>query len=170
VRAGVLTISDKGSKGERADESGPCIRAVLERNGVRVTQYRVVPDEQEKISESLREWSDVEGLDLVITTGGTGLSPRDVTPEATASVIERPVPGIAEAIRAEGMKHTARAMLSRGTAGVRGRTLIVNLPGSLKAVKESLETVVPALIHGIGVLRGTATECGSSREPKSEKG
>lgn len=170
MRAGVLTISDKGSKGERADESGQRIRSVLERNGVRVTHYRIVPDEQEKISESLKEWSDVEGLDLVITTGGTGLSPRDVTPEATASVIERPVPGIAEAIRAQGMKHTARAMLSRGTAGVRGGTLIVNLPGSLKAVKESIETILPALIHGVEILQGTATECGSHREPKSEKG
>jgi molybdenum cofactor synthesis domain-containing protein len=161
VRAGVLTISDKGSRGERVDESGEVIRDLLEREGVEVTRYDIVPDEYEKIRLFLIEWSDKAKLDLIFTTGGTGLSSRDVTPEATASILERTAPGISEAIRAEGMKKTIRAMLSRGTAGVRSKTLIVNLPGSPKAVRESIETILPALFHGLEVLQGGAVECSS---------
>ncbi len=161
MRAGVLTISDKGSRGERADESGPLIRSILERHGLAVSCYLVIPDEFETICRHLKTWTDVEHLDVIVTTGGTGLSPRDVTPEATASVVDRAIPGIGEAIRAEGMKHTPRAMLSRCTSGVRGQTLIVNLPGTPRAVRESLERIMPALLHAIGILQGNVEECGS---------
>jgi molybdopterin adenylyltransferase len=162
MRAGILTISDKGARGERMDESGQTIRALLERDGVEVTHYSIVPDEADQIRTILTEWSDARRLDLILTTGGTGLSPRDVTPEATASILERTAPGISEAIRAEGMKKTMRAMLSRGTAGVRGSTLIVNLPGSTRAVRESLEAILAVLFHGIEILQGTSGECGSN--------
>lgn len=155
---GVLTVSDKGSKGERVDESGRVIQGCLASLGVRNTKYDIVPDERDSISDTLRKWAD-EGLDLILTTGGTGLAPRDVTPEATLDVVERMVPGFCEAMRAEGLKYTPLAMLSRAVAGVRGRTLIVNLPGSPKAVKECLEAILPALPHAIETVRGQAAEC-----------
>ena len=159
IEAGVLTISDKGSRGEREDLSGEAIRSMLDAAGARVARTKIVPDEEERIRAALLEWSDGDGLDLILTTGGTGFSPRDVTPEATASVIERPAPGIGEAIRAEGMKKTPHAILSRGVAGIRGATLIVNLPGSPRAVRESMDAVMTALVHGIEVLKGQAVEC-----------
>jgi molybdenum cofactor synthesis domain-containing protein len=129
-RAGILTVSDKGARGEREDTSGAAIRALLLTIDVAIEGYEVIPDELSLISEQLSQWADADNLDLIVTTGGTGLGPRDVTPEATLGVVHYEVIGLAEAMRAEGLKHTPMAMLSRGVAGVRGRTLIVNLPGS----------------------------------------
>lgn len=160
VRAGILTVSDKGSRGEREDRSGQAIRKILEEQGVRVERAEVVPDEIPAIRERLIAWADRDQLDLVLTTGGTGFSARDVTPEATLPVLDKQAPGISEAIRAEGWKQTPRAILSRGVAGIRGRTIIVNLPGSVRAVEESLEILFPALFHGIEILKGETSECG----------
>ena len=154
MRAGVLTISDKASKGERVDTSGAAIAELLATIDASIDRSDVVPDEAPQISDTLRSWADSDELDLIITTGGTGLSPRDVTPEATAAVIERPAPGLSELMRSEGMKHTPMAALSRGVAGVRGRCLIVNLPGSEKGVRESLTAVIDILPHAVEILRG----------------
>jgi len=156
--AGVLTVSDKGSRGERVDESGKVIKEVLLSLGAGEIKYGIVPDEKQAISGKLREWSDA-GVDLVLTTGGTGLTPRDVTPEATLDVLDRVAPGFAEAMRAYGMKQTPVAMLSRAVSGIRNKTLIINLPGSPKAVKECLEAISPALPHAIETVRGQASEC-----------
>jgi molybdopterin adenylyltransferase len=156
--AGVLTVSDKGSRGERVDESGQVIKAALVSLGASEIKYGIVPDERPAISAKLREWSDA-GVDLVLTTGGTGLTPRDVTPEATLDVLDRVAPGFAEAMRAYGMKQTPQAMLSRAVAGIRKKTLIINMPGSPKAVKECLEAISPALPHAIETVRGQASEC-----------
>mgnify|MGYP001592996308 CR=1 FL=1 len=155
--AGVLTISDKGAAGQREDRSGPAIGEVLSALGGSVVRSDVVPDEPAAIQDRLRQWAG-DGLDLIITTGGTGLGPRDITPEATLGVVDRLVPGIAETLRAQGLKATPHAMLSRGVAGVRGRCLIINLPGSPKAVREGMEVVRPALVHAIELLRGEYTE------------
>ncbi len=155
---GILTASDKGSKGDRQDESGPTIQRCLDGMGIQWVKYAIVPDEKQAIMDTLQEWTDA-GLDLIFTTGGTGLSPRDVTPDATVAMADRLVPGISEAIRAEGMKKTPMAMLSRAVAAVRRRTLIINLPGSPRAVTESLEVIRPALLHAIETLRGEAAEC-----------
>jgi molybdopterin adenylyltransferase len=157
MRTGILTVSDKGTRGERVDTSGPAIREMLEAAGAEVVRTLIVPDEPEEIRAVLIAWSD-EGLDLVLTTGGTGFSPRDQTPEATRSVIEREAPGIAEAMRAAGMLKTPKAMLSRAVAGIRGKTLIINLPGSERSVRESLGAVIGVLPHGIEILQGTASE------------
>ena len=154
IRAGILTVSDKGSRGQRVDTSGAAIREMLAEVGAVVQQYAVVPDEVEEIAAHLRLWSDDDSCDLILTTGGTGLSPRDVTPEATLSVVARLVPGMAEAIRQEGLRHTPRAMLSRAVAGVRGNTLIINLPGSEKAVRESLAFLLPVLEHAVETVKG----------------
>lgn len=154
MRVGVLTVSDKGSRGEREDTSGAAIRELVVGNGAEVVRSQVTPDEREQISAVLRAWCDAGDLDLVMTTGGTGLAARDVTPEATLDIAERLVPGIAEAMRAEGMRHTPRAMLSRGVVAARGRTLIVNLPGSEKGVRESLGAVLAVLPHAVELLRG----------------
>ncbi len=155
MRAGVLTISDKASKGERVDTSGAAIAELLGTIGASIERTDVVPDEAPQISDTLRSWADSGELDLIITTGGTGLSPRDVTPEATAEVIERPAPGLGELMRSEGLKHTPMAALSRGVAGVRGRCLIVNLPGSEKGVRQSLAAVIDILPHAVEILRGS---------------
>ncbi len=157
--AGILTLSDKGALGEREDRSGPLIREALEKAGFQVLAYRVIPDDYEEILVVLLDWVDRKGLDLIMTTGGTGLSPRDVTPEATRAAIEREIPGIAEAIRWEGLKHTPFAMLSRGLAGVRKESLIINLPGSPKAVEESLAVVLPVLHHALEKIKGVSKEC-----------
>jgi molybdenum cofactor synthesis domain-containing protein len=158
MKVGILTVSDKGARGEREDRSGPAIRQMMEAAGGEIVRAKIVPDEQDEIRAALIEWSD-EGLDLILTTGGTGFSPRDWTPEATKAVLDRETPGIAEAMRRAGMEKTPTAMLSRAAAGIRKRTLIVNLPGSEKAVRESLEAILPALPHGVEVLKGTASEC-----------
>ncbi|HIP96800.1 MAG TPA: MogA/MoaB family molybdenum cofactor biosynthesis protein [Anaerolineae bacterium] len=154
ISVGILTVSDRSYRGEREDASGPLIRQlVAERLGAVVELEDVVPDERDVIASTLVVWCD-EGLDLILTTGGTGFAPRDVTPEATKDVIEREAPGLAEAMRAEGLKATPHAMLSRAIAGIRGSTLIVNLPGSPRAVQEGLEVILPALPHGIEILKG----------------
>ena len=159
ITVAVLTLSDKGSKGEREDLSGPLIRDMLKSINAEVRFYDVLPDEKELIKEKLLEYA--EKVDLILTTGGTGLAPRDVTPEATLEVIDRQVTGIAEAMRFAGYKKTKRAMLSRAVAGVRGRTLIINLPGSPKAVQENLEVIIDALPHAIEKIKGDTSECGS---------
>lgn len=161
IRLGILTVSDKGSRGEREDASGRVIKETLARLDANLVKYDVVPDEGEVISGRLVEWVDEEGIDLILTTGGTGLTPRDVTPEATLAVVQRLAPGFVEAMRAESLKVTPTALLSRAVCGIRGRSLIVNLPGSPKAVRECLEVILPALPHAIETLRGEAGECGS---------
>ena len=149
----VLTSSDAGARGEREDTSGQALKAALAGPAFELKHYAVVPDDQPAIEAALREWAD-GGVDLILTTGGTGFTERDVTPEATRAVCEREAPGIAEAMRAHGVAKTPLAMLSRGIAGVRGRTLIVNLPGSTKAVQEGMEVLLPVLPHALGQLTG----------------
>ena len=157
-RVGILTASDKGARGEREDVSGPRIRSLLSADYEAVA-YTVVPDDRETIARELIRLSNEVGCDLILTTGGTGFAPRDVTPEATRDVCDRMAPGIAEAIRAQSMRITSRAMLSRGVSGIRGRTLIVNLPGSPKAVEESMAVFLDVVGHGLNLLRGTDGEC-----------
>ena len=147
ITVAILTLSDKGARGEREDLSGPAIREMIKEIGGVVEYYEVIPDEREMIKEKLIEYS--KKADVILTTGGTGLSPRDVTPEATIEVIDREIPGMAEAMRSEGLKKTKRAMLSRAVAGVRDKCLIVNLPGSLKAVREGLEVVLEVIPHAV---------------------
>ncbi len=158
-RAAIITASDSGYRGEREDLSGPAIREILEREGYEVISMDILPDDQVMLAGKLQEIADSEKAELILTTGGTGFSERDVTPEATEEVIERKVPGIPEAIRAYSMTITKRAMLSRATAGIRGKTLIINLPGSPKAVRESLEYIIDALTHGLEILSGEARDC-----------
>lgn len=167
MRAGVLTISDKASRGERADTSGAAIAELLASIDATVERSDVVADEAPLISETLRRWADGDDLDVIITTGGTGLGPRDVTPEATAAVIERPVPGLGELMRAKGLQHTPMAALSRGVAGVRGRCLIVNLPGSERGVRENLSAVIDLLPHAVGLLRGRVGDHVAPSQPPS---
>ena len=167
TRAGILTVSDRGYRGEYRDLSGPAIRELVSaRLGATVELDAIVPDERMVIAETLKVWADEAGLDLVLTTGGTGFAPRDVTPEATRDVIKREAPGLAEAMRAASLQITPHAMLSRAVAGIRGQTLIINLPGSPKAVRENLETILPALPHALELLRG---EKGADRHPDAEK-
>ncbi|MDP2720200.1 MAG: MogA/MoaB family molybdenum cofactor biosynthesis protein [Dehalococcoidia bacterium] len=156
---GVLTVSDKGARGERTDESGPAIREILESIGGKMIEYAVVPDERIIISATLSRWADTGNLDIILTSGGTGLSPRDFTPEATLFIVDRLVPGLPEAIRAESFKKSPAGILSRGVAGIRKSCLIINLPGSVKAVRECLDIILPALPHALEVLKGDATEC-----------
>jgi molybdopterin adenylyltransferase len=159
-RVAVLTVSDRSSAGVRPDVSGLVVRdLVLAGLPCEVVQYRVVPDERPAIEAALRTWADDGVADLVLTTGGTGLAPRDITPEATRAVLEREVPGIPEAMRAASLAKTPFAMLSRMVAGTRGRTLIVNLPGSPKAVRENLAVILPALGHGLDKLLGDPEDC-----------
>lgn len=158
--AAVITLSDKGAKGEREDKSGPLIVKMLEEAGYQVEETLLLPDEQKPLEQQLMRLADQRQISLILTTGGTGFSKRDVTPEATIAVCDRMARGIAEAIRGYSMTITKRAMLSRAESGIRKGTLIVNLPGSPKAVKESLEFVLPVLEHGLGILRGTEGECG----------
>ncbi len=159
-RAGILTVSDKGWRGERQDRSGEAIREILSETGAHITNYDIVPDEKNVIAERLITWVDEGNVDVIITTGGTGLGPRDVTPEATLSVVDRIAPGFVEAMRGESLKKTPHAVLSRAVSGTRGSCLIINLPGSPKAVRECLGSILPALPHAVETLRGQGGECG----------
>ncbi len=154
MNVAILTVSDRSASRDRDDVSGLLIKEKIEAQGWRVPYYSVVPDEGVEIEKYLIQWSDSGDVDLILTTGGTGFSPRDITPESTLSVVERDVPGIPEILRREGLKKTPHAMLSRAVAGIRGKTLIVNLPGNPKAVKESLPVLLPVLPHAIKLLRG----------------
>jgi len=160
IPVGIITASDKGSRGEREDKSAQEIRTLVKDIQGRVVDYRILPDDQETLSQAMTQMIDEIGVGLLLTTGGTGFSPRDVTPEATLSVIERAVPGLPEAMRRESFAISPRAMLSRAVAGIRGKCLIVNLPGSPKAVRECLQIILPLLPHALDILRGTGGECG----------
>ena len=158
-RVGIITASDKGSKGERVDESGPKIKEIVSGFGYEVVYYKVLPDDKDTISSEMKQLCDENKVDLILTTGGTGFSKRDNTPEATLEIAEKLVPGISESIRSYSMQFTKKAMLSRGVSVIRKETLIINMPGSPKAVKESMECIMPALNHGIDILKGSASEC-----------
>ena len=159
MRVAIITLSDSGCAGQREDKSGPVIRELAEAAGYTVAHTALLPDGVEPLAGELKRLCDGDIADLVLTTGGTGFSPRDLTPEATRAVTERPAPGIAEAMRWNSLRITPRAMLSRGEAGIRKGSLIVNLPGSPKAARECLEFILPALGHGLEILKGTAGNC-----------
>jgi molybdenum cofactor synthesis domain-containing protein len=159
--AGVITVSDKGSRGEREDRSGQEIVSMLKDIGVNIAHSTIIPDEKDKIREILIDCTDRMKLDLIITTGGTGVSPRDLTPDATLEVIDKEVPGMAEAMRRVSAAITPHAMISRAVVGIRGKSLIVNLPGSPKAVRENLTVILPALKHAVEKIRGDDAECAS---------
>lgn len=158
-QAAVITVSDRSARGERPDGSGPLVAAILSEAGYQVTETAVIPDERADIEAALRRLADGGTVRLIVTTGGTGFAPRDVTPEATLAVCDRLTPGIPEAMRYASLQVTSRAMLSRAQAGIRGGALIVNLPGSPKAAKENLEAVLPALSHGLEMLSGRPADC-----------
>lgn len=159
-KTAIVTLSDKGYAGEREDKSGPLIREMIEENGYEAAVMVLLPDDQSMLEDKLKELCDIEHMELILTTGGTGFSPRDCTPEATLAVATRNAPGIAEAMRYASLQITPRAMLSRGASVIRGNTLIINLPGSPKAVKENLEYILPSLPHGLEIMKGMAGECG----------
>ncbi len=158
-KAAILVISDKASLGQREDKSGEVIAEILEQNGFDVIEKKIVPDEKDQIVAVLKEWSEKEEIPLIITTGGTGVSPRDVTPQATKEVVDYEIPGIAEAMRAKSLQITPHAMLSRAIAGVRKRSLIINLPGSPSGAKDNLLVVIPALEHALLKISGDTSEC-----------
>ena len=164
--AAVVTVSDRSFRGERADAAGPLVASMLAEAGYQVEETVIVPDEQENIREALIRLSDEKDIALIVTTGGTGFSPRDITPEVTLSVCQRHVPGIPEAMRQASLAVTPRAMLSRAAAGIRNQSLIVNLPGSPKAARENLEAVLPTLAHGLEMLRGGPADC--TNEPRKQ--
>lgn len=157
-RLGILTISDKGWRGQRQDTSGAVIREMSASLDSRVVNYEIVPDETDVIARKLTEWADSGSVDVILTTGGTGLGPRDVTPEATLSLVDKTVPGFTEAMRAETSHRTPSAILSRAVAGIRGKCLIINLPGNPKAVRECLEVILPVIPHAVEILTGEVTE------------
>jgi len=159
IKAGVLTISDKGFKGQRKDESGPLVAEILTKAGYLVEKQSIVPDDFEKIVECLITWVDKENLRLIVTTGGTGVSPTDITPEAMLKVIKYQIPGMAEVMRAVSLTKTPHAMLSRAIVGVRGASLIINLPGSPEGAKENLAVILPALNHGLNKISGDMSDC-----------
>jgi molybdopterin adenylyltransferase len=160
-RAIIITVSDRGASGQREDTSGPEIARMVEAAGMEIIGRRVIPDEREMIRRMLLEWCDGGNADLILTTGGTGVSPRDVTPDATREVIDREIPGMAEAMRRQSAAVTPHAMISRALAGIRGRTLIINLPGSPKGARENLSVLLPALTHAIEKIKGDDSECAS---------
>ena len=162
LKAGILTASDRSHRGEREDKSGMILKENLENVPAEILAYQVIPDEKEEIKKMLIHLADVLHCDLILTTGGTGLALRDLTPEATREVIEKEIPGIAEALRAASMLKKKTAMLSRGIAGVRGRTLIINLPGSPKAIEDSFEVLGPVLKHAVELLKGEVRDCQTS--------
>ncbi len=161
ITAGIITVSDKGSRGEREDISGREIRKLLEGISVKVVDYEIIPDEKDIIIDKLLEYADRKNLDLIVTTGGTGVSPRDVTPDATLEVIEKEIQGMSEAMRRESAAATPHAMISRAVTGVRKNSLIINLPGSPKGATENLVVVLPALRHAIEKIKGDESECGA---------
>lgn len=161
MRFGIICVSDRCYKGECEDQSGKAIAECVKELSTG-NEYRLVPDEKDMISNAIMELCDTFGADVVFTTGGTGFAPRDITPEATKSVIEKEVPGISEAIRAKSLEITSRAMLSRAVSGIRGKALIINLPGSPKAVRESIEVVLPVLEHAVETLSGDTQNCGGN--------
>lgn len=161
LRFGILTISDRSARGEREDASGPALEAVVKTQGWSVTHRETLPDEQQVIEDRLVLWADSGDIDIILTTGGTGFSPRDITPEATQVVVERPAPGLAEAMRMASLQVTSHAMLSRAFAGIRGRTLIVNLPGSPKGAVENFRVILPVMQHAVDLI---------SENPASEAG
>ena len=161
ISAGVITVSDKGSRGEREDKSGLEIVNALESVGIQVCYTLIIPDEVPLIIQALLECADSKQLDLIFTTGGTGVSPRDLTPDATLQVIDKEVPGMAEAMRRESAAITPHAMISRAVTGMRGRSLIINLPGSPRGVRENLAVVLPALRHAVEKIKGDESDCGS---------
>ncbi|OGU14754.1 MAG: molybdenum cofactor biosynthesis protein [Geobacteraceae bacterium GWC2_53_11] len=160
MRAAILTLSDKGSRGERIDESGPALSAWLSERGVRTVQSRIIADEFDQIVAVLTEWADADIADLILTTGGTGVSPRDTTPEATLQVVERLIPGLGELMRLRSLEKTPMASLSRAVAGIRKQSLIINLPGSPKGALENLEAIWPTLGHAVEKIRGGQEDCG----------
>jgi len=160
ITGGVITVSDRGSRGEREDISGREVIRMLGGIGIQITDYEIIPDEKKIIKDRIVEYTDKKNLDLVITTGGTGVSPRDVTPDATLEVIEKELPGMGEAMRRESMDKTPHAMISRAVAGIRGQSLIVNLPGSPRGARENLAVLLPALKHTIEKLKGDTSDCG----------
>jgi molybdopterin adenylyltransferase len=159
-QVGILTVSDKGAAGARKDTAGPALKELLDPQCYAVTSHQIIPDEYEQIVATLVAWSDQDKLDLILTCGGTGPSPRDLTPESTLAVAERLVPGIPEVMRATSLAKTPHAMLSRGVAVIRGNTLIINLPGSLRGATENLEAILPALPHALEKLKGSPADCG----------
>lgn len=159
MKAGIITVSDKGSRGEREDITGKVLKEMLIKEEYEVCYYTIVPDEIDEISNAIVNCCYELDIDLLLTNGGTGFAKRDVTPEATLKVIDKQVPGIPEAMRMESLKITPRAILTRGVAGIRGNTLIINLPGSPKGASENLQVVLPALKHGIEILKGETSEC-----------
>lgn len=160
-KVGIITSSDKGSRGEREDKGGPMIRRIVEKfsDDYEVADYIILPDDRYKLADAMVKMADQDHIDLIITTGGTGFSKRDTTPEATLDVVERRTPGISEAMRSISFEKTPRAMLSRAESGIRGDSLIVNLPGSPKAIEEILEPILPSLKHGLDILQGRDAEC-----------
>jgi molybdopterin adenylyltransferase len=163
-QAAILTISDRGFSGERQDGSGPAVQEILDKAGFFIAHQEVLPDNQHLIEQRLRYLSDELCLDLVVSTGGTGVSPQDVTPDATLAVVDRQVPGMAEAMRTASLLKTPHAMLSRAVAGIRGQTLIINLPGSVKGAQENLEAILPGLDHALEKIQGDPSECGDLSE------
>ena len=161
IKAAIVTMSDKGSRGEREDTSAEEIKKLLTEIPAELVKYTIIPDERDKISATLTDLCDNVKVDLIVTTGGTGVGARDVTPEATRDVIDREVPGMAEAMRAESLKKTPHAMISRAIVGMRGATLIINLPGSPKAVRENLSVVIPAIKHAVEKIKGDDKDCAS---------
>jgi len=167
IKVGILTISDKGAQGVRKDESGPLIGRIVRKIAGEVEYYKIIPDKKEVIQQELKKAVDELKLDLIFTTGGTGLGEKDVTPEATWTVIEKEIPGISEIIRIESFKSTKRSILSRAVAGLRKKSIIINLPGSPRGVSEALEIILSSLPHALEIIKGEAKECASEEEKES---